>query len=138
MKTRRFEELKRRTERGHWLTPAEARELIIHADVMESCARSLDDKQPFCEHENRYAFTDDGGKTGKCVMCENANLDALARDLVRTLELVIADPIAPVVTLSLAKAKLRVRKARTILGPDSGGTGRGECHQVATSSVNVG
>jgi len=46
----------------------------LEADINEQCARSYDLKQPFCEHENRYAFTDDGGKTGKCVMCENARL----------------------------------------------------------------
>lgn len=44
------------------------------ADINEQCARIYEHKQPFCEHENRYALTDDGGKTGKCVMCENANL----------------------------------------------------------------
>lgn len=83
MKTPRFEELQRRIDRGHWLTPAEARELIRHADIMESCARMNDEKQPFCEHENRYAFTDDGGKTGWCVMCENVRLQTRLLNVAR-------------------------------------------------------
>lgn len=65
---RRRQALERKVANGTWLSPAEARDLLIDLDIMESCARSHGDKQPFCAHENRYAFTDDGGKTITCVM----------------------------------------------------------------------
>lgn len=39
-----------------------------------------------CGHRQRYAFTDDGGKTGHCTMCAESDLASLAKKLALALD----------------------------------------------------
>lgn len=64
------------------------------ADINKQCALIYEHKQPFCAHKNRYTFTDDGGKSGYCVMCQIRRERELADHLAEALEtnLVFVDP----------------------------------------------
>lgn len=57
--------------------------LLLDNDVLKSCCE--DHGSPFCEHTERYSYTEDGGKHIVCLLCERKRLTQEATEEYREL-----------------------------------------------------